>query len=49
MWPLSLDLWAELARLMRAAPTAARLAAAPMRRDDVFHMPERLEVEVTPA
>jgi len=47
--PLSLELWAELGRQMRAAPTAARLVAAPMRRDDVFHMPERLEVEVTPA
>lgn len=45
--PLSLDLWAELAARMREAPTAARLIAAPLRRDDVFHMPERLEVEVT--
>jgi len=45
--PLSLDLWAELVRLMAAAPTAARLLAAPMRHDDVFHIPERLEVEVS--
>lgn len=47
--PLSLDLWAEIADQMRAATTAARLVAAPLRRDDVFHMPERLDVEVTPA
>lgn len=45
---LSLDLWAEIGRQLRAAPVRLRRTGYALRRDDVFCIPERLEIEVLP-